>query len=194
METIKISTSHLVPYRGDRGQRHVEGIEGRVVLDDDEPDEQGDGREDHEPREEGVGGGLPLCAGFDDVVMQIGAEYGEGAVEGELKEDDVNEESGPIIQLANRIIEDAYFSGHPLFEADREALAEGLPPLPLVTLAIVSVLPLSILPFVPEQSITHYGAHVVYAVGQIPLIVLGYRALRGRAAAADPAGTSVRVS
>lgn len=55
--------------------------------------------------------GQEKAAGFDDVVMQIGAEYGEGAVEGELKEDDVNEESGPIIQLANRIIEDAYFSG-----------------------------------------------------------------------------------
>src|SRR6185295_6942475 len=35
-------------------------------------------------------------AGFDDVVMQIGAEYGEVA-ETELKDDDVNEESGPII-------------------------------------------------------------------------------------------------
>src|SRR3954464_4329688 len=55
--------------------------------------------------------GQDKAAGFDDVVMQIGAEYGEGAGEGELKEDDVNEESGPIIQLANRIIEDAYFSG-----------------------------------------------------------------------------------
>ncbi len=55
--------------------------------------------------------GQDKAAGFDDVVMQIGAEYGEGAVEGELKEDDVSEESGPIIQLANRIIEDAYFSG-----------------------------------------------------------------------------------
>jgi type IV pilus assembly protein PilB len=54
--------------------------------------------------------GPEKAAGFDDVVMQIGAEYGEHA-EGELKEDDVNEESGPIIQLANRIIEDAYFSG-----------------------------------------------------------------------------------
>jgi type IV pilus assembly protein PilB len=31
--------------------------------------------------------------------------------EGEIKDDDVNEESGPIIQLANRIIEDAYFAG-----------------------------------------------------------------------------------
>lgn len=55
--------------------------------------------------------GQDRAAGFDDVVMQIGAEYGEHAAEGELKEDDVNEESGPIIQLANRIIEDAYFSG-----------------------------------------------------------------------------------
>ncbi len=55
--------------------------------------------------------GNEKAAGFDDVVMQIGAEYGDHAAEGELKDDDVNEESGPIIQLANRIIEDAYFSG-----------------------------------------------------------------------------------
>jgi type IV pilus assembly protein PilB len=55
--------------------------------------------------------GQDKAAGFDDVVMQIGAEYGEAAAEGELKEEDMNEESGPIVQLANRIIEDAYFSG-----------------------------------------------------------------------------------
>jgi type IV pilus assembly protein PilB len=55
--------------------------------------------------------GQEKAAGFDDVVMQIGAEYGEGHAEGEMQEEDVNEESGPIIQLANRIIEDAYFSG-----------------------------------------------------------------------------------
>jgi type IV pilus assembly protein PilB len=55
--------------------------------------------------------GQEKAAGFDDVVMQIGAEYGEGSHDGEMKEEDVNEESGPIIQLANRIIEDAYFSG-----------------------------------------------------------------------------------
>jgi type IV pilus assembly protein PilB len=53
--------------------------------------------------------GHDKAAGFDDVVQQIGAEYGEG--EAELKDEDVSEESGPIIQLANRIIEDAYFSG-----------------------------------------------------------------------------------
>ncbi|HUR60029.1 MAG TPA: GspE/PulE family protein [Opitutaceae bacterium] len=54
--------------------------------------------------------GQDRSAGFDDVVQQIGVEYGHEG-EGELKEDDVTEESGPIIQLANRIIEDAYFSG-----------------------------------------------------------------------------------
>ena len=54
--------------------------------------------------------GQDRAGGFDDVVMQIGAEYGATA-EGELKDDDVSEESGPIIQLANRIIEDAYFAG-----------------------------------------------------------------------------------
>jgi type IV pilus assembly protein PilB len=51
-------------------------------------------------------------AGFDDVVLQIGAEYGEAHAEGDtLKDEDINEESGPIVQLASRIIEDAYFAG-----------------------------------------------------------------------------------
>ena len=47
--------------------------------------------------------------GFDDVVQQIGAEY--GSVLQVIEDDLVNEESGPIIQLANRVIEDAYFAG-----------------------------------------------------------------------------------
>ena len=55
--------------------------------------------------------GQERAAGFDDVVSQVSAEYGEGGGEGELKDEEVTEESGPIIQLANRIIEDAYFSG-----------------------------------------------------------------------------------
>ena len=63
----------------------------------------------------------------------------------------------------------------------------------LVIGGVVSVLPLSILPFVPEQSIAHYGAHVVYAVGQIPLVVLGYRALRASAAAGTSSSAEVRV-
>ncbi|MBX3750259.1 MAG: type II/IV secretion system protein [Opitutaceae bacterium] len=49
------------------------------------------------------------AAGFGDVVDQIGAEFGSV---GEVTEEDLtNEESGPIIELANRIIEEAYFSG-----------------------------------------------------------------------------------
>ncbi len=51
------------------------------------------------------------AAGFDDVVHQIGAEYGGEGSEAELKDEDVSEESGPIIQLSNRIIEEAYYSG-----------------------------------------------------------------------------------
>ncbi len=47
-------------------------------------------------------------SGFGDVVDQIGAEFGGHA---EASEEEVDEESGPIIELANRIIEDAYFAG-----------------------------------------------------------------------------------
>jgi type IV pilus assembly protein PilB len=47
---------------------------------------------------------------FSDVVDQLGAQFEE--VETEIKDEDLdNEESAPIIQLANRIIEDAYFTG-----------------------------------------------------------------------------------
>jgi type IV pilus assembly protein PilB len=50
------------------------------------------------------------AAGFADVVEKIGEEF--GIKEGEIKEgESVDEASGPIIQLANRIIEDGFFSG-----------------------------------------------------------------------------------
>jgi hypothetical protein len=65
------------------------------------------------------------------------------------------------------------------------ALGWGL--LNFVIGGMVTVLPLPILPFVPEQSLTHYGAHLVYSVGQVPLVVLGARALRGSRVIADPA-------
>ena len=58
------------------------------------------------------------------------------------------------------------------------AAALGWGVLNLVIGGVVSVLPLSILPFVPEQSVSHDGAHVVYTLGQVPLVVLAYRALR----------------
>jgi type IV pilus assembly protein PilB len=46
---------------------------------------------------------------FSDVVEQLGAEFGVGD---DIKEEDLaDEESGPIIDLGNRIIEDAYFAG-----------------------------------------------------------------------------------
>jgi type IV pilus assembly protein PilB len=50
-------------------------------------------------------------AGFDDVVGAIGKEYGIVGGDEEGEESDVNEESAPIVQLANRIIEDAYYVG-----------------------------------------------------------------------------------
>ncbi|MDI1334987.1 MAG: GspE/PulE family protein [Lacunisphaera sp.] len=47
---------------------------------------------------------------FGDVVDQLGAQFEED--DSEIKDEDLeNEESAPIIQLANRIIEDAYFAG-----------------------------------------------------------------------------------
>ena len=63
------------------------------------------------------------------------------------------------------------------------AAALGWGVLNLVIGGIVTVVPLSVLPFVPEQSVTHYAAHLVYAVGQVPLVVLAYRALRATTAA-----------
>jgi len=36
--------------------------------------------------------------------------------------------------------------------------------------ALLSVLPLPILPFVPEQSAGHYLSHVIYGIAQFPLI------------------------
>ncbi|HXA13956.1 MAG TPA: GspE/PulE family protein, partial [Opitutaceae bacterium] len=47
-------------------------------------------------------------AQFAEVVKEIGQEFGEKI---EVTADNVTEESGPIIQLSNRIIEDAYYAG-----------------------------------------------------------------------------------
>ncbi len=60
---------------------------------------------------EKFGGPAAQSGDFADVVQRIGKEYAEAAAP-EFKEgDDVNEESGAIIQLSNRIIEDAYILG-----------------------------------------------------------------------------------
>ncbi|MDP1580616.1 MAG: ATPase, T2SS/T4P/T4SS family [Candidatus Didemnitutus sp.] len=47
---------------------------------------------------------------FSDVVDQLGAEFSDDEVT-VSEEDLTHEDSAPVIQLANRIIEDAYFSG-----------------------------------------------------------------------------------
>ena|GEM_PF-1140976 len=43
--------------------------------------------------------------------------------------------------------------------------------------AIISVLPLPILPYAPDQSVQHYISHVGYGIAQLPLIWLTSRAL-----------------
>jgi hypothetical protein len=43
---------------------------------------------------------------------------------------------------------------------------------------IVTALPLPFLPFAPEQSVAHYAVHVVYALSQVPLVVVSSRAAR----------------
>jgi hypothetical protein len=53
---------------------------------------------------------------------------------------------------------------------------------------ILSVLPLGLLPFQPEQSLGHYGVHVVYTLAGVPLVVVawsGVRASRTRRAGAN---------
>ncbi len=46
----------------------------------------------------------------------------------------------------------------------------------LVVGGILTVLPIPVLPFEPEQSASHYAAHLVYSAGQLPLLVLTLRA------------------
>ncbi|MEO5939786.1 MAG: hypothetical protein ABIQ76_02765 [Candidatus Limnocylindrales bacterium] len=50
----------------------------------------------------------------------------------------------------------------------------------LVGGGIISVLPLGLFPFAPEQSLGHDGAHVVYAVAQIPLVLVALMAIQRR--------------
>jgi len=52
--------------------------------------------------------------------------------------------------------------------------------LQLIGGAILSVLPLPILPFVPEQSPDHYISHAVYGLAQLPLIVVALREVVAR--------------
>src|SRR5688572_30255883 len=78
------------------------------------------------------------------------------------------ENSGPLLVAIGLWL--AYAARPDSFLFAALALAWGV--LNLVVGGVLSVLPLPILPFVPEQSIEHYGAHVVYALGQVPLVLI----------------------
>jgi type IV pilus assembly protein PilB len=51
--------------------------------------------------------------GFGDVMESLNIDYDETreSEDGDISEEDLENENSPIVQLANRIIEDAYFSG-----------------------------------------------------------------------------------
>lgn len=53
----------------------------------------------------------PVAEGFGDVMETLNIQYEEGAEDVEYSEEDLEDDASPIVQLANRIIEDAYFSG-----------------------------------------------------------------------------------
>ncbi len=44
--------------------------------------------------------------------------------------------------------------------------------------SILTVLPLRILPFYPEQTVQHYAVHAIYSVAQLPLVILLIRQAR----------------
>lgn len=48
----------------------------------------------------------------------------------------------------------------------------------LVIGALLSVLPLPLWPFVPEQSAGHYISHVIYGIAQLPLIWVLWKEIR----------------
>ena len=48
----------------------------------------------------------------------------------------------------------------------------------MVVGGLVTVRPLPVLPFVPEQTVDHYAVDVAYAIGQLPLVLLAGGALR----------------
>ncbi len=61
--------------------------------------------------------------------------------------------------------------------------------------AILTVLPLSFLPFEPEQTTKHYLFHVLYGVTQLPLLIAAIasaRATGSRATGERPPGSAAR--
>ncbi|NJD28186.1 MAG: hypothetical protein FIA92_07800 [Chloroflexi bacterium] len=87
------------------------------------------------------------------------------------------ENSGPLV--VDVILAAAFALRPRSFAAIVSIAAWGL--LNLVIGGIITVLPLPILPFAPEQTVSHYLAHAVYMLGQVPLVVLSTRAIRSAA-------------
>ena len=48
----------------------------------------------------------------------------------------------------------------------------------LVAGGILSVLPIGLFPFQPDQSLGHYGAHALYALAGLPLVVVAWSGVR----------------
>jgi hypothetical protein len=95
------------------------------------------------------------------------------------------EDSGPlVIAIALGL---AYAARPDSFLVAALAFAWGV--LGLVIRGVLSVLPLSFLPFAPEQTLTHHGAHVVHTLGQLPLVVVAYHAARIAGASRERSAT-----
>ena len=60
----------------------------------------------------------------------------------------------------------------------------------LVAGGILSVLPIGLFPFQPDQSLAHYGAHLVYTLAGVPLVVVAWTGVR----ASPKSGAGVRAS
>jgi hypothetical protein len=70
-----------------------------------------------------------------------------------------------------------------VFGDHRVVRAQLVVALNLLVGAILTVLPLPILPFIPEQTAGHYLAHFIYLVTQVPAVVLLWRLRPARVAA-----------
>ena len=57
----------------------------------------------------------------------------------------------------------------------------------LIAGAVLSVLPLGLFPFEPEQSLSHYASHLLYGLLQLPLLAGARQAVRAHASAIPPA-------
>src|SRR4051794_10947581 len=66
----------------------------------------------------------------------------------------------------------------------------------LVAGGILSVLPIGLFPFQPEQSLAHYLVHVMYTLAEVPLVLVAWSGIRAsatrRAGASAPEPSDVR--